>query len=81
MNLLDGITILLLYQLVGEGLALWLGLPIPGPLLGISLLLTLILRAGLADTLEPAAGALLAHLSLLFVPAGVGVLLYLDLIV
>ena len=81
MKVLNGITVLLLFQLLGEGLALGLSIPIPGPVLGMVLLLaTMIVRAPVADALEPAAGSLLSHLSLLFVPAGVGVLIYLDLI-
>jgi putative effector of murein hydrolase LrgA (UPF0299 family) len=75
MQFLNGITILLIYQLVGEVSGRLLQLPIPGPVLGMVLLfLSLLLRDSLAATLHEASSALLGHLSLLFVPAGVGVI-------
>lgn len=74
---LHNITVLLVYQLVGESLAHLFHLPIPGPVIGMVLLLvTLLARHGLADRLETTANALLSHLSLLFVPAGVGVMVH-----
>ncbi|MBK9130485.1 MAG: CidA/LrgA family protein [Gammaproteobacteria bacterium] len=77
MDFLTGITILVLYQLIGEAIALVLKLPIPGPVIGMALLfLTLMIRGGAPAPLEGTAGALLGHLSLLFVPAGVGVLVH-----
>jgi putative effector of murein hydrolase LrgA (UPF0299 family) len=76
-NFLNGITLLLVYQLVGEVSARLLNLPIPGPVLGMLLLFfSLLLRDGLAQVIEPAASGLLSHLSLLFVPAGVGVMVH-----
>ncbi len=80
-DFLNGITILLAYQLVGEITSRLLQLPVPGPVIGMILLfLTLLLRGSLEKTLDSAATALLSHLSLLFVPAGVGVVVHLDLI-
>ena len=77
MNFLNGITLLLIYQLVGEVSARLLQLPIPGPVLGMLLLfISLLIRDSLAETIEPATNALLSHLSLLFVPAGVGVMVH-----
>ena len=77
MDFLTGITILVLYQLIGEAIALVLQLPIPGPVIGMALLfLTLVIRGSAPAPLEGAAGSLLGHLSLLFVPAGVGVLVH-----
>lgn len=76
--MLPALTALLLLQLVGEVLARWFQWPVPGPVVGMALAL-LGLRlypAGLAQ-LRPTAQGLLAHLSLLFVPAGVGVMLHL----
>ena len=76
--MLAALTWLLLFQLVGEGLVFWLALPVPGPVVGMAtLLLSLALWPGLRATLKPTAGHLLQHLSLLFVPAGVGVMLHL----
>ena len=82
MNFLNGITILLLYQLAGEVSALMLPIPIPGPVLGMVLLfLTLLIRGRPTPSLDKASNALLSHLSLLFVPAGVGLIVHLERIV
>ncbi|EDM48090.1 CidA/LrgA family protein [Marinobacter algicola] len=75
MNFLNGITLLLVYQLVGEVTVRLLSLPIPGPVLGmVMLFLTLMIRGATPEPLENASSALLSHLSLLFVPAGVGMM-------
>lgn len=77
MHFLNGITILLVYQLVGEVTVRLFGLTIPGPVLGMILLfITLVIRGGAGKALDSATGALLGHLSLLFVPAGVGMMVY-----
>ncbi|MDX1594373.1 MAG: CidA/LrgA family protein [Gammaproteobacteria bacterium] len=74
---LAGITLLLCYQLVGETIVRALGLPLPGPVLGmLLLLLTLVWTRGVAGRVEGVAETLLGHLSLLFVPAGVGVMVH-----
>ena len=74
-------TLLLACQLAGEVLARVTGLPVPGPILGLVLLFVgLTLRGRPAPRLEETADGLLAHLSLLFVPAGVGVVQYLPLL-
>lgn len=74
--LLD-LTILLLCQLAGETIAYWTRLPVPGPVIGLVLLAAFISWRGRAPgALETTASTLLSHLSLLFVPAGVGVMLY-----
>jgi len=75
------ITTLLVYQLVGEAIARGLDLSLPGPVIGMALLfLTLIVRGELPDGLKTTAEGLLRHLSLLFVPAGVGVMMHLHLL-
>jgi len=77
--MLGGFTLLLLFQLAGEVLAKALALPVPGPVVGMALLLLLlILRGGAPAALTDTANGLLAHLSILFVPGGVGVMLYLP---
>ena len=83
-------SLILLCQLVGEVTVHGLGLPMPGPVLGLLLLLLLLVardrfvilaRGPLRrDGVEHASRGLLAHLSLLFVPAGVGVVQQLNLI-
>ncbi|MFO1071502.1 MAG: CidA/LrgA family protein [Geminicoccaceae bacterium] len=71
------LTLLLLLQLVGEATAFATGLPIPGPVIGLVLLVVLLnLRRRPLGSLEQTCTGLLRHLSLLFVPAGVGVMLH-----
>lgn len=73
-NLLPAFAILLLFQCLGEGAVFLLGLPVPGPVAGMILLfVSLLVWPALHTRIETAANALLGHLSLLFVPAGVGV--------
>jgi holin-like protein len=75
--MLAAITVLLVYQLVGEVIVQAVGLPVPGPVVGMLLLfLSLALRGGAPGWLQGTAQTLLSHLSLLFVPAGVGVMLH-----
>lgn len=75
------ITLLLTCQLGGEVIARAAGLPVPGPVIGMVILFAgLVIRGQVPDGLERLGQGLLAHLSLLFVPAGVGVMVHLDLI-
>ncbi len=70
---------LLLFQLAGEVLAHGLALPIPGPVIGMLLLLIyLMMKQDATEKLAPAANGLLRHLSILYVPAGVGVMLHAE---
>ena len=75
--MLGAFTLLLVYQLIGEVLVQLTGLPVPGPVVGMLLLfLTLAVRGAAPPWLRDTCQGLLSHLSLLFVPAGVGVLLH-----
>lgn len=75
------LALLLMCQLVGEVIVRLSGLPIPAPVWGMLLLLiALSIRGRIPDELDTTARSILGHLSFLFVPAGVGVVLYLDLI-
>jgi holin-like protein len=75
--LLGGITWLLLFQCAGEALVLLAGWPVPGPVAGMALLfIALLIRSSAPESLSVAADGLAKHLSLLFVPAGVGVMLH-----
>lgn len=75
------VTLLLVCQLLGEGLAMASGLPIPGPVIGMALLFAgLLIRGEMPDELKDTATGVLNHLSLLFVPAGVGVMAHLSLL-
>jgi holin-like protein len=79
-NLLRGLALLLLLQAAGESLTHAFDLPLPGPVIGLVLLLAA-LRLELARrVVVDAAEGLLAHLSLLFVPVGVGVITHLDVV-
>lgn len=72
-------TLLLICQLIGEIVVKAVGLPVPGPVLGMVLLMGLLLTSPrIATTMRPTLEEFLRHLSLLFVPAGVGVVGYLD---
>lgn len=69
-------------QLVGEVIARGLDLPVPGPVIGMVLLfMALVLRRPpeSANVLRTS-DALLRHLQLLFVPAGVGIVTYLAVL-
>lgn len=77
--MLGALTLLLVYQLAGEVIVQLSGLPVPGPVIGMLLLfLTLLARRGAPEKLRGTSQALLSHLSLLFVPAGVGVMLHFE---
>ena len=75
--MIAALTQLLLFQLVGEVVARALNLPVPGPVIGMGLLFaTLVLRQGPGEDLRNTASDILQHLSLLFIPAGTGVMLH-----
>lgn len=80
MDTLKGLTLLLLCQSAGEALARLLHLPLPGPVLGLLLMALLLQWPAVRGPVEAAATPLLQHLSLLFVPVGVGVVAHLGLI-
>jgi len=79
--MIRGLALLLSFQLVGELVVRGLGWPVPGNVLGMALLLAALL-AGMVplEWVSEAAELLLTHMALLFVPAGVGVMLYFELI-
>lgn len=68
-------------QLAGDLLAEQFGIPIPGPVIGMMLMLAyLVVSGGVSESMQTIASPLLRHMSLLFIPAGSGILLYLELI-
>lgn len=72
--LLTAFAILLVFQCLGEGLVFLFGWPVPGPVTGMLLLLAALLAfPRMQAVVEAGANELLRHLSLLFVPAGVGI--------
>lgn len=80
MNSLRGLAWLLVFELVGEVLSRGLSLPLPGPVLGMMLMLVGLRFELVRSPVGDCAGFLLQHLSLLFVPAGVGVMTHLALL-
>jgi holin-like protein len=75
------LTVILGCQLAGEFLAAVTGLPVPGPVFGMAILFGgLLVTGGLPEGLAKVTDALLGNLSLLFVPAGVGVMLHAGLV-
>lgn len=92
--MIASLALILLAQLLGEVLARGASVPIPGPVIGMGLMFAFLLvrdnsRLGLPrylpkpitdGTLESTARGLLMNLSLMFVPAGVGVVGRLDLL-
>jgi len=80
MNALRGLAWLLAFQSVGELLARGLKLPFPGPVMGMLLLLLALRWRVVREPVSLSADFLLSHLSLLFVPVGVGVMTHLSLV-
>lgn len=79
--MLNALTLILCCQLAGELLVTAIGLPVPGPVCGMALLFAgLVARGGIPDEIGTLADTLLGNLSLLFIPAGVGVMLHLGLL-
>lgn len=79
--MLESLAILLLCQLIGELTVLYLQIPIPGPVVGMFILfIGLMIRGNIPEVLSVTANGLLGQLSLLFVPAGVGVMTHLTLL-
>lgn len=77
MKMFKELSLLLLYSILGEGIRMFFHLPVPGSIIGILLLFlsfqTKILKPA---AIEDTANFLLNHLTILFVPAGVGLMQY-----
>ena len=79
--MLPSLTVLLLCQLAGEVLARLLGLPLPGPVIGMVILfLGLVVRGRVPPGLDLTVKAILGNFALLFIPASVGVMVHLGAI-
>ena len=77
---LRGLAWLLALQSLGELLSRGLSLPFPGPVIGMILLLLALRLPMVREPVAACANFLLSHLSLLFVPVGVGVMTHLGLV-
>jgi holin-like protein len=80
MQALRGLAWLLAFQSAGELLSRGLNLPFPGPVIGMILLLPALRWRVVREPVGVCADFLLSHLSLLFVPVGVGVMTHLSLV-
>ena len=80
MTVLKGLAWILIFQCAGEVIAQLVSGLWPGPVMGMLLLAFALTWRSLRDPVSAAANTLLPHLSLLFVPIGVGVLLHTELI-
>lgn len=80
--MLNGVVVLLGCQLAGEWVVVALGLPVPGPVMGMLLLVIglLVMKRRVPDALRRVSDNLLSHLALLFVPAGVGLMSHFELL-
>lgn len=79
--MLEYFTLILVCQLIGEFTVTAMDAPFPGPVVGMALLFVfLLLRGGVPEQLGHVSNALLSNLSLLFVPAGVGVMVHFGLL-
>ena len=77
---LRGLAWLLVFQSIGEVLSRGFSLPLPGPVLGLMLLVPALRFALVREPVAECANFLLSHLSLLFIPVGVGVMTHLALL-
>ncbi|MFM1817641.1 MAG: hypothetical protein RL364_501 [Pseudomonadota bacterium] len=79
--MIQGLVQLFIFQSLGELLSRF-ALPfIPGPVLGLVLLLIfLLVRGHVPAHIDTVGSTILQHLGLLFIPASVGVVLYLPLL-
>ena len=87
--MLNSIFLILFFQLVGEFIQKFLEISIPGPVVGLFLLLTILLfikkshykiPVNFEINLINSSENLLIYLPLLFIPVGVGVVMHLSLL-
>ncbi|GAA4079839.1 CidA/LrgA family protein [Nocardioides kongjuensis] len=80
--MIAGLTWLLAFQVLGEVVVRVLDVTVPGPVAGMLLLFVFLRlrRYGDDGSIVRAGTALLRHLQLFFVPAGVGIVVYLAVL-
>ena len=75
--MLPALTAIFACQLAGETITAWFGLPLPGPVCGMALLFAILMIKGAVPVeIGKVGDTLLQHLSLLFVPAGAGIMMH-----
>jgi holin-like protein len=86
--MLNSIFTIFLFQLIGEFIQKFTDISIPGPVIGLILLLSVLLIRGkffikshiIENNLVDLSERFLAYLPLLFIPVGVGVVMHLSLL-
>lgn len=79
--MINGLLQLLLFQTLGEVASRFLIPSIPGPVIGLVLLLLFLgWSGGVPKNIDLVGGAILQHLGLLFIPAAVGVVMFWPLL-
>lgn len=77
--MLYSLAVLLLLQFLGEWIRQALGIPVPGPLIGMALMLVALCLLGrLPRALRHTSNGLLSHLMLLFIPSVVAIMTQTD---
>ncbi len=77
--MLQALAALLLFQLLGELIVRWTGLPLPGALAGMVLLLaTLAVKGRVPEALEQTSSGLFRHMMLMFIPLVAGVIVHYE---
>lgn len=79
--MLEYLTLILACQLLGEFTVSAAGIPVPGPVVGMVLLFVfLLVKGSVPEQLARVSSGLLNNLSLMFVPAGVGVMVHFEVL-
>ena len=79
--MLEYLTLILACQLVGEFAVGAAAVPVPGPVVGMILLFVfLLIKGSVPEQLANVSSGLLNNLSLMFVPAGVGVMVHFEVL-
>lgn len=70
---------LFVFQLIGEFVVRWTGLPVPGPLVGMGLMFVgLLIKGSVPESLERTSDKLFAHMVLFFTPLVAGVMMHFE---
>jgi len=79
--MIQGLTIIFLFLFLGDSITYITKIPIPGNVIGM-IMLTISLKIEIIklDSVRPAAEILVKNMAFLFVPPGVGIMIYFNLI-
>ena len=79
--MIDGFIVLLSCLFIGNFISEFFSLPIPGSIIGMLILFSaLLLRKGVNESIDKVSSGLISVMGMLFVPAGVGISQYFDLL-